>query len=449
MVILIIALPFSLSVSAEENVEDVISFGSDLVRKWIGDAQQNIMNPDDFYDTYIHTPITSSELALKYWQEYMREARRLKYFQPKIDSVYGDFIDGVLETGENQTESYYKTSKLNRSQLATLSDFYGSFEFSRGFHTIADLKLVAGDSVNFDDYIVPVKNYCIDDMGSQFRSFRSFDSYYDISVAQQHIDTISFYTGGTLPPAVFIPSTCTLYQNNVKLPSNAFYIILGDNLLLKTVRLQPYIYFFYYNSGQSVYDLTFGQAFSNVTPVSNKWYNTNSCEYYSSGAISKSISSGTLQGWEVVDLLQKMHGYVIYSSSDDFPEVEEPVPENLPSDSSGDVIVMIPYDIDNNNVTEGDVIYMNPQTYNNYVNNGNIVNGDYINDYSSNIQEDIVNNYYSYVINDSNYYFDDGNILDKLDIIIDEIRSIKSKIGTGFTTFIEDSQINSIFSSEP
>ena len=457
--VLIFALVLTsiISCSADSvNNSDYILFGLDWLRNKSPHAVYDPLSQysddlsDAFYDYYIHTKYTSDENVARYWNAYLSTYDYFNDYQPNVVMSY---IGGeASEAGLDLTESAYKTSVMNRSQLAALADFgdncLGNVEIR--YNTLDGLSLRTANTIKFDGIAVsgsPLPH----NFGTSYNQFERIGVYYNTTVAQSnnYANYVSVYGDGQLPPAIYIPRNCVVYQGS---GTNAlpygFYIILGVNSLLRVnYNDQSYRTLYYYNPGSTVNSIKFGIGQCPVSVVTNDGmqcsYHSESMPIYENGE-NMGNTNAYISGYDLTQLIQMLHGYQVGQTPPD-PIIYD-LPDDIPYDDDGNVTVMIPYDIDDHSITYGDIVYMSNDEYNDYVNNGTIVEGDYINDYSTNTNNNISSTYYNYVIN-NNSTFDDSNILAKLDVIIGKLNDIISKIGTSTQTFLDET--GEIFSGEP
>ena len=102
----------------------------------------------------------------------------------------------------------------------------------RTWHGIADIGLTTtAQSVAAN--ITANGSGTIEDFGTSWPRNAYIDSWYDYSAAVAVTDKISIYSGGQLPPAIFIPTGVAVYQNGTVLPAG-FYVVLGEDNLMVT-----------------------------------------------------------------------------------------------------------------------------------------------------------------------------------------------------------------------
>lgn len=91
----------------------------------------------------------------------------------------------------------------------------------------------------------------IENMGTAWNNARPYiDSWYDVTEAVAHVTEVSVYGGGQLPPAIYVPTDNSVYQNGIFIP-HGFYVILGDDNMLcryEHPSTEGYIGFAYYVS---------------------------------------------------------------------------------------------------------------------------------------------------------------------------------------------------------
>lgn len=324
-----------------------------------------------------------------------------------------------------------------------VDEIYAQAQYFAGndyrFATLDELHLSTNDDIYYDKITVtgsiPVTNAGAEWIQS-ISSKRFGDAGY-YSVTRVDNASILCYPGGLLPPLIYVPPYGKLYQDGVLLPSNYIYVVLGDNELLQS---DPgyYNYAAYYTGGDDVAnDIIFGLSRGVIDNDTHNYVPSvrgERCNIYSSGLVVGQINDAGYLGWSMVDLFVKMCGFVI---SDGYTPPSITPPTDIPYDDDDNVVVMVPID------EPGEPVYMSPNEYNNYVNNGDIYNTD---DHSNNVvNNDTINN----ITNIYNTY-DDSKILNKLDIIIEYLDKIYRSIkNINFDVNIDYDRIDAIVNPPP
>ena len=241
------------------------------------------------------------------------------------------------------------------------------------------------------------------------------DGYDDKSVYVFNGNSLSF-------PAIYVGSNADLYQSGKRLPSNNWYIPISGSELL-CVAGCPNIKSGY-TVGDTVTDVV--SYFICTSPsYAGRWTN---CWIFYRGSHISEMNTSSYIGYDIIDILEKMVGMHIDTATDDGSSSSSfTVPENIPYDDNGDVVISIPYG-------GGAPTYI---SYNDYINN--IDNGTYNTDnsinygdyYDDSVANTIINNYNNYNSVTNGSSFDDTNILNRLDKIIDKLNvldDIKKKL---------------------
>lgn len=217
---------------------------------------------------------------------------------------------------------------------------------------------------------------------------------------------IYIYPGSSIYfPVIYVPDHAKLYQSGNILPTDSYYLPLGYNRLI-CISAASVKFRLMYSTGATIDSITFY--------ASNIYGDKDTFDIYQDGTIIGQTNT-TVSGFDCVDLLQKMVGVHIDPNGDGAFYQPADVPEDIPYDDNGDVVISIPYG-------GGSPTYI---SYNDYINN--IDNGTYNTDnsinygdyYDDSVANTIINNYYNYGTGGGD--FDDTNILNRLDKIIDKL----------------------------
>ena len=319
---------------------DWFIFCYDLGKRWYnntyGDVEQ--MSGDEFYDFY---------------NQKNPDARSVFYraYDFAVSSLYSRDQYGRLGTPKTITDmngAMYDRLLLNDYLLdkldeAAISGYTSDLRFS----TLDDIHLATDMPISVDNIKVHSGTYSVKNFGSSFSPSKSYDSWYDLTDAISDSDHVSIYRGGSMPPAIFIPSGAVVYQDGIRLSStNCLYIVLGDNCLIQCPSFSLFG-FMYYNPGSTVEDIKFGISKLKLDSAGTSFI-TNSTPYYQqgiyeSGSKIATVNTSDYPGWVVLDLFEKMVGYYlkIDNFNDDFGSN---LPEDIPYDDDGAVVVLIPQD---------------------------------------------------------------------------------------------------------
>lgn len=236
---------------------------------------------------------------------------------------------------------------------------------------------------NLDRYGDPLKEY---DGSDNFASWGCYETLQGLNETNVYI----FHCSGT-PPFIKVGSQTTVYHYGNVLPTG-FYMVLDDETLLPAPYETSNSYPGYIARGCCITYRT--------TPNSNystgAWYSisrmarfdSNSGLYYynrSGSMVTQRIVRGVQYGYEnSTDILFDYQNAALRTGGMLHLNGEAPYitpPADIPYDSNGDVYMI--YNTDN-----GDTVYMSTGDYNNYVNNGTIVEGDY----NQTLNETTINN---------------------------------------------------------
>lgn len=373
-----LVIPFSLTVSASSaepigwilealQAIDYINNLNEDVRNMTGDEYYDFITEQDSFDSAAWLALIST-LGQPAAFEIMENADNMHAAKYNAVKVQEDSIRNI----------YNQATKINTANLR-----YFSFD-DLGLSTYQDISC----SITYTGYS------CLPDVGTAWNK-NNLDGKFTLNTGSFG-SAVRLYNGSSMAfPVIYVPANTSFYQNGVLLPNiNAtWWVPLGSDTLIQILGssfIQPYTI-----SGDTLNDLTFG------------FYNSGRKEnlsIYKNGVEVGQINTDSYPGWEVADLLSKMVGYCITTDGDSNAGVIAP-PADIPYDDDGYVYICIPED-------KSDVVYLSPTTYNEYINNGTIIEGDYV----SNVTDETVNNITN---NITNIYegssYDDTNLLNKLE----------------------------------
>lgn len=443
------------------------NLGTDVVNSMVGmsyDLSQGLCNEffqdvsnmsgDEFYAWYNSEDPTYQASLYRWLNRYV--SAEPKYGGGRLP-VFGVTIP--TESEVSMDKAHYNAAFIDKSFLDYIDgEVTTTYKNGIRYTSLDDIHITTNDIVSTSNIDVVVRSISepevVTNMGSKWSNTTPYDVYYDFSRAKAATDRVSIYVGGDLPPFIYIPPDCTVYQNGVALASNNFYIVLGDNeLYYSGITYFPngLIGFHYYNTTDSTDTLIFETSHLKIDNNSNNLTygmaiserRSGSGYIYSDGAQLAQINRSPYEGWVMVDKICNLCGY--YLDINGSISDTTALPDYVPYDPYNVVVVLVPDD-------GGDVYYMNPTDYTNYVNNGQIIEGDYVNRYNTTTNNDIVSNYNDYVTNINNgsgsgtgSSYDDSNVISRLDNIIAWLRRIYNKIDLAGKTQV----INEVFSSDP
>lgn len=231
-------------------------------------------------------------------------------------------------------------------------------------------------------------------------------------------NTVSIFNGDSnFPPVICVPSSNLLYQNNIALPAGC-YIVLNSSELYY-VKYVTDDFYLTYVTGSTASDI-------NVYYQHGMWGGQRGLIYFRG---SSTVTNGDVTGYDTLDKLVKSVGIVIETEDYKAPETTPFVPQDVTSfaDPNGYVICLVPCD------SQGEVVYMSDDTFNDYINNGTIVNDDSItnnivDDETVNNFGDVINNYITNNNTTVNSTYDDSNLISKLSSWFGDVNKNLKKI---------------------
>lgn len=269
---------------------------------------------------------------------------------------------------------------------------------SWGYLTGAGPAMLKGSYSNDNNYVTM---YHMPDGYDNYTLFNSSNGHH-----------VYVYNGSIYyPPMIYITSGSAT-QNGVTLPSGLYCVLNSTELWYVGMGAQRFnnVYYFYSGSDDNLH-----------VYVKSRYDNTNVTSkvgmVYING-VGYEPGYSDYDAYTVMDKFTKAVGMHIIT--DDTVEPKSiTVPEDIPYDDDGSVIVLVPVD------QPGAPVYMSPTVYNNYYNNGDIVDShDTTNNYFTDDQiQQIINNYNNYKSE-----YDDSKILGKLNTIIDKLDDIYNAV---------------------
>ena len=417
--VLLIVVPFTTTASAGGVVDDALWF----LLEWTVDNASYVLDDDrtaqEIVD-YASTPNGAAFIALATamgsgvgnlnnpvvgldGQVYKRNPVRI------MSDVAGNI--GTARAGEYQA-ARVSQDFVNRA-TAALNGLYANGNAEIRNMSLDDLGLTTYASINanWGSYKSITQSG-----GNGLYPFLKYNnsSYLEFFPGEIKSSTISIFNGdGNYPPVICVPSDNLLYQNDIALPTGSYIVLNSDELYRVHYIFDSF--FVGYWTGSTASDV-------NVFYQHALW-NTESGQIYSHGV--GKYANSDVAGYDVLDKLVKSVGIVL-----DVGDYTAPEPFTAPditpfADDDGYVICLCPCD------NPGQVVYMDDDTFNNYVNDGTIVNDNTIN---GNIVDDktienfgtIINNYNTNVTSS----YDDTNLINKLSGWFSDI---KSKLDTLIT----------------
>lgn len=417
----LVFIPFSITASAVSSIDDVLFFVDYLYNSFISsNSSVTDFDREDFRNyVYGSDWISDNILAI--------------LFNPVGMAVAANKIDKLKD-------SDYQCSKLNKDQLRQLQNAgnaaVSGYGKTANYTSFADLNLQTYGGVETNGIIVQGSGGPVFYTGSDFDDKKIKQFYYF-----QNPDTqdICVYPGSSNSfPVIYVPKSNSLYHNGEKLPSDYIYAPLGNGELLRIsyywtgLSNFPYMGCSFKNS-DSLDSVSLRFSFGNMSSSglfnAYCWSATNMC-IYKDGINAGYIGDGHYTAAGVVDRLEKMVGTRI--NYDGKPTIEPfELPSDIPYDDNDEVVVCVPMGDGNS----GKVVYLSPTEYNNYINNGDLIQNDNrVSDYHD---EQTINNISNVVNNITNNYsgsYDDTNLLNKLEKwfsdISNKLDEIKEKVSS-------------------
>lgn len=391
-----LVIPFSLTVSASS--AEPIGFILEALQGifYVNTLNESVrdMTPDEFYNFMVE----SDSFDANAWRAL-------------VANLSGPVCLTVCEELENMKSAKYNAVKVSEDQLQSIYDQATKIK-TQNIRTFSFDDIGLTTATDFQSTLIYSGYNCIPCLGSSSTPFKTLSNNLDgkFTVGTGVSDTsVLYYNGSTMAfPVFYVSADALLFQNGVALPSSNWYVPIGSDKLIAIPAssfLQAYT-----TVGETETDLTFGFYITS---------RQESCPIYKNGEIVGYVNTDEYPGWEVADLLSKMVGYC-------FNPEPISIPTDIPYDDDGNVYVCIPED-------KSDVVYLSPTTYNEYINNGTIIEGDYV----SNVTDETVNNIY-----------DDTNLLNKLegwfDDLSDKLSDIKTKLNLILLSITFDNIIDTV-----
>lgn len=424
--ILLILIPFTLTASASE-ATDAVDTGI-----WIIDY---------IYDCYTSSN-RLSDMDTEDFREYVFSGEYLKDNSSIIRSLPSVATVELKSSLKGMQDSYYASMKLNKEQLRQLQNFGNAAVSGYGktvnYSSFNDLNLQTYGGVRTNGIITQGSGGPVFYMDSNFDWSRCKQFYY----FQTLNNDISVFSGSSNAfPIIYVPKDASLYQNGNKLPSDYVYVPIGNNELLRVsyywTGLQNFPYMTCgFTSSDSLDSVEVRFAFGNLSSsglFSSSCMSSADMSIYRDGLAVGYIGDGTYTAAGIVDRLEKMVGTRI--NYDGKPTIEPfELPSDIPYDDNDEVVVCVPMGDGNS----GEVVYLSPTEYNNYINNGDIIQND--NRVSDFHDEQTIQNISNVVNNITNNYggsYDDTNLLNKLENWFGDVNKNLKKIVDRLDTLID------------
>ena len=356
-------------------------------------------------------------------------------------------FNGMLDPTIGYLDGQYRACLVNRDYVDNIYSMAGGYGQNDRYRSLEYYGVTIEGDYTLDG---------IEFVGSRFIS----DS---INTTLGYLDFSGAYDGKThivstpyTPPILYTGSTSTtsVFHHGVRLNGGEVYFLIDNDMLMKSktsLYMSGTTYYLasnlnrygsgvgniklYLNSCKTVsYDTNTGYySLSNRTSIGN-----NLVRVYNGVAENYSDSNS----YAVIDMFEKQIGVEAT-----IEQHEISPPSDIPYDSN-DCVIMLNPDYSVNDYEYKTVKYMSPQTFNDYVTEGDVTYNTYTYNDDNSVVNNVINNYYNYVDNGSSGggSFDDSRIVGRLDTIIgkltDIIDSIKN-IGTSDVPGVK------IFSSTP
>lgn len=124
----------------------------------------------------------------------------------------------------------------------------------------------------------------VTDFGTSWPSNGRVTRWYDYKDAAADSSSCAVYTGGILPPAIWVPAANTVYHGGVALPKD-FYLIIGSNRLLSSnaqtsYYIRGFAHFYHSTSTTSYTEFDYCHASSRSNIYSNGFKPTLRKDFY-------------------------------------------------------------------------------------------------------------------------------------------------------------------------
>lgn len=442
-VVLCVIVIFPLSVYADtiEDVESIVDWAAFLF---------------DTTRTLTHTPLgsadfqsyfTNSANAAKYgyYLQQVNVSKNMAYDLYDMTAFKNPLFEFVVDSAFNQGEltagAGYRAALVNRGVVHSIYDTANHYEyFNYKYFNLDDCGIVLSNNYNVNENIVLNGDGITHLIGGGY-----LKGWFDVTAAQNYNGVSILHGDSRCPPALYVPDDTILLFHGLQLNTHCLYFLLSDNCIIgvnsSCPALGPYS-----NAPNGLDSMLFLARDGYISGDDWDYSVGGDYPFYAYSFDGSTVNTICLDyggAWQYVDLFEKSSGRIIQlgSSVPSAPTIEEPA--DIPYDDNGYTVICVPV-TDNSVNYNGDIIYMDPADVENYINNGQIVQGDYVNDYSSDFTQTVVNNYNNYVTNQESQPFDDTNILSRLDTIIDKLTDILGKLD-----FTKNETVTDIFSDEP
>ena len=344
---------------------------------------------------------------------------------------------------QSAVDSRYITAKVSK-------DFIDQFYLDTQNMVEAEFRYITLDEIGIS---ISAENTINNSLFSVFGDPFVVDSSLDLSSCGYITNNsaltsngVYFFCGSSSCPAFFYinGSNYVTHWGN-QLENNRLYIILDTHTLLQfdQYSFPPMIFWFqdYGELEEGILNFSFLRRGDNglvYRPLEIQ--RSQGSSLVVNGVNTSKSSTSYTTDWLIYDMLLKQRGHLLTVDESVSPTVTVPDDEDIPYDDNDTVYVLAPVD------QVGDVIYMSPTEYNNYVTNGNIYNSDdhSSNTYSHDVSNQLYNIYNNYITNngdESGSSYNDANLMSKLDIIITKLDRINKSI--------QDLDLNVIVNPEP
>lgn len=304
--------------SVDSAIRDSFGLYLDIYQSFMSSYNQDVssMSGDDFYSWYTSNEKTPQATIYHYLNRFV--SAEPKYGGGRMP-VFGVTIPNESEV--EMEKAHYNAAFIDKSFVDFIDDEVRSTSNNEiRFNTLEEISLVTPDLISTSNISVTVRSggtgEVVKNHGSSWSANTVYDVYYDISQAKTDTEHVSIYTGGELPPLIYIPSGCAVYQDGVKLKTNDFYVVLGDNRLLYTdITYHPngLIAFDYYTpSGTAdsvVFECSHLKFNNNGLPVTER---RSGIGYITiSGSNVGQVNVSPYKGWSMVDMISKYCNYCL------------------------------------------------------------------------------------------------------------------------------------------
>ena len=182
---------------------------------------------DDFYMNHMQN--FNFDATYYQIQQFANRVERagLNSVAPVGLQIVGNIVYDELEL---ETGAKYKSAIVDRELLLAMDNTIVQNICQNGvrYTSLDELGLTTNNIVTTTGITVEYSSQVCPFLGKSYTS-SPIRSYYVLTNAYENTSQITFYTGGAMPPAFYVPNGCVVYQNGRALDSKSFYVILGTS----------------------------------------------------------------------------------------------------------------------------------------------------------------------------------------------------------------------------